>query len=150
MTAETVVNVHATANYAQSRTYLPEQMVEQVVGSGQQCAPSTSLVRGCSLPVPAELQIDAICQWRDVAAASVAPDGTTALAGVAAEKGVRVCRTLWLVGLAKYFWGHWREGPGWPRADAGGHALSEPTQTWPKFLPRIGQAGRVRSDASHR
>jgi hypothetical protein len=26
------------------------------------------------------------------------------------------------VGLAKYFWGRWREGPGWPRADAGGRA----------------------------
>jgi hypothetical protein len=87
-------------------------MVEHVVGSGQECAPSTSPVRRCSLPVPAELQVDAACQRRDVAAASVAPAGTTALAGVTAEKGARVCRTLWLVGLTNYFWGSWREGPG--------------------------------------
>jgi hypothetical protein len=80
-------------------------MVEQVVGSGQGCAPSTSHVRRCSLPMTAELQVHAACRRRDVVAASVAPAGTTALAGVATEKGERVYRTLWLLGLAKYFWG---------------------------------------------
>jgi hypothetical protein len=37
-----------------------------------------------------------------VVAASAAPTGTTALAGVAAKKGGEG-RTLWLVGLANYF-----------------------------------------------
>jgi hypothetical protein len=54
-------------------------MVEQV--------PSTSHVRRCSLPMPPELQVHAAYQRRDVVAASVAPAGTTVLAGVAAEKG---------------------------------------------------------------
>jgi hypothetical protein len=62
-------------------------MVEQVVDSRQQCAPSTSPVHRCSLPVPAELQVDAACQWRDEAAASAASTGTAAVAGVAAKKG---------------------------------------------------------------
>jgi hypothetical protein len=92
------------------------------VGSGQRCAPSTSPVHHCSLPVLAKLQVDAACQLRDVAATSVAPAGMAVLAGMAAEKEARVCRMLWLVGLANYFWGHWREGPGWPRTDAGGRA----------------------------
>jgi hypothetical protein len=77
-------------------------MVEQVVGSGQGCAPSTSPVRCCSLPVTAELQVDVTYQRQDVVAASAAPTGTTALAGVAAKKGGEG-RTLWLVGLANYF-----------------------------------------------
>jgi hypothetical protein len=93
-------------------------MVEQVVGSGQRCAPSTSHVRRCSLPVPTELQVDAACQQQDVAAASAALAGTVALLAWRRRRGARVRRTLWLVGLANYFWGRWREGPGWPRADA--------------------------------
>jgi hypothetical protein len=78
-------------------------MVKQVVGSGHGYALSISPVRRCSLPVLAELQVDAACQWRDVAAVSTASAGTTMLAGVAAEKGLRVCRMLWLVGLVNYF-----------------------------------------------
>jgi hypothetical protein len=66
-------------------------MVEQVVGSGQRCAPNTSHVRRCSLLVPAVLQVDAACQRRDVAAASMVPPATTALASVAAEKGGEGC-----------------------------------------------------------
>jgi hypothetical protein len=62
-------------------------MVKHAVGSGQRCAPSTSPVRRCSRPVPTVLQVDAACQRRDVLAASTAPAATTALAGVAAEKG---------------------------------------------------------------
>jgi hypothetical protein len=79
-------------------------MVEQVVGSGQRCAPSTSPVRRCSLPLSAVLQVDAACQRRDVAAASAALAAMATLAGVTAEKGARVWRRVWLVGLANYFW----------------------------------------------
>jgi hypothetical protein len=116
------------------------------VGSGHRCAPSTSPVRRCSLPVPAELQVDTVCQRRDVAAASAAAAGTTALAGVAAEKEARVCRRLWLVELDNYFWGRWREGPRWPRADPRGHARCPGRR---KPSPNLGQ-GWIALDASVR
>jgi hypothetical protein len=117
-------------------------MVEQVVGSGQRCAPSTSPVRRCSLPLSAVLQVDAACQRRDVAAASAALAAMATLAGVTAEKGARVWRRVWLVGLANYFWvagGRARGGLGRTCA------LSGPTQTWRKFW-----LGMKRFDASVR
>jgi hypothetical protein len=106
--------------------YLPGRMVEQVVGSWQRCAPSTSLVRRRSLPLPVVMQVDLACQRRDVAPASSAPAATTALAGVAVEKGARVWRRLLLVGLANYLCvvgGRTRGGVGRTRA------LSGATQT---------------------
>jgi hypothetical protein len=80
-------------------------MVEQFVGSGQRCAPSTSPVRRCSVLVSAELQIDAACQRRDVAAASAAPAGTTAVAGVAAEKGSEGPQNALNSGIGQLFLG---------------------------------------------
>jgi hypothetical protein len=86
-------------------------MVEQVVGSGQRCALSTSPVRRCSLPVPVELQVDAACQQRDVAAASAAPAGTTALAGVAAEKRGEGLQNALASGIGQLFLGSLAGGP---------------------------------------
>jgi hypothetical protein len=97
-------------------------MVEQVVGSGQRCAPSTSPVRRCSLPVSVVLQVEAACQQRDVVAASAAPAATMALAGVAAEKEARGLEKGLASGISQLFLGRWREGPGWPREDTGGRA----------------------------
>jgi hypothetical protein len=87
-------------------------VVEQVVGSGQRCAPSTSPVRRCSLPVPAKLQVDAACQRRDVAAASAAPAGTTTLSGVAAEKVGEGLQNALASGIGQLFLGSLAEGPG--------------------------------------
>jgi hypothetical protein len=87
------------------------EMVEQVVGSGQGCALSTSHVRRCSLPVLAELQVHAACQWREVAAASATLAGTTALAGVTAEKGGEALNAL-ASGIGQVFLGSLAGGPG--------------------------------------
>jgi hypothetical protein len=119
-------------------------MVEQVVSSGQRCAPSTSHVHRYSLSVPVVLQVDAACQQRDVVAASVALAATMAMAGVAAEKGARGLGKGLVGGISQLFLGRWREGPGWPREDTGGRA---------RYLGQckpganFGQ-GWVRSDAS--
>jgi hypothetical protein len=86
-------------------------MVEQVVGSEQRCAPSTSPMRRCSLPVPAELQVDAACQRRDVAAASAALTGTTALAGMAAEKGGEGLQNALASEIGQLFMGSLAGGP---------------------------------------
>jgi hypothetical protein len=86
-------------------------MVEHVVGSGQQCAPRTSPAHRCSLPVPTELQVHAACQRRDVAAASAAPAGTTALAGMAAEKGGEGLQNALASGIGQVFLGSLAGGP---------------------------------------
>jgi hypothetical protein len=78
---------------------------EQVVGSGQGCAPSTSPVRHCSLPVSGERQVHVACQRRDVAAASAAPTGTTATASVAAEKGGEGPQNALASGIGQVFLG---------------------------------------------
>jgi hypothetical protein len=93
-------------------------MVEQVVGSGQRYAPSTSHVCRCSRPMPAMLQVDAACQRRDVAAASAAPPTMTAFAGVAAEKEGDGLEKGLASGISQRFLCRWREGPRWPREDA--------------------------------
>jgi hypothetical protein len=80
-------------------------MVEQVVGSGQRCAPSTSPVRRCSLAVAAVLQVEAACQRRDMATASAAPAATTPLTGVAAEKGARGLEKDLASGIGQLFMG---------------------------------------------
>jgi hypothetical protein len=78
-------------------------MVEQVVGSGQGCGPSTSHVRRYSLPVPTELQVHAACQRREVTAASAAPASMTALAGVATEKGGEAVQNALASGIGQVF-----------------------------------------------
>jgi hypothetical protein len=121
-------------------------MVKQVVGSGQRCAPSTSPVCRCSWAVPAVLQVDAACQRRDVAAALAAPAATTALAGVAAEKGSEGLEKGLASGIGQLFLARWWEGLGGLGRT---RALSRPTQTQTKCAPRMGRARRIGSDASH-
>jgi hypothetical protein len=68
-------------------------------------------VRCCSLPMPVELQVDAACQRRDVAAASAAPAGMTALAGMAAEKGGEGLQNALASGIGQLFLGSPTGGP---------------------------------------
>jgi hypothetical protein len=112
-------------------------MVEQVVGNGQGCAPSTSPVCRCSLPMPVELQVHAACQRRDVTAASAVPAGTTALASVAAEKEGEGLQNAFLAsGIDQVFLGSLARGPGWPKADAEGRARCPGRY---KLGPNLGQ-----------
>jgi hypothetical protein len=53
--------------------------------------------------MPVELQVDAACQRRDMAAASAIAAGTMALAGVAAEKGGEGLQKALASGLDNYF-----------------------------------------------
>jgi hypothetical protein len=59
-----------------------------------------------------ELQVDAACQRRDVAAASMVPSGMTMLAGMAAENGGDGLQNTLASGIGQLFLGSLAGGPG--------------------------------------
>jgi hypothetical protein len=127
------------------------RMVEQVVGRCQLDAPNASHVRFCLRPVAAVLGVDNASRRRDVAAASAVPVTTTALASMAAEMG----RRGFGKGIGGWDWPT-RSLPlaGGPGVTKGGRgrtrAMSVPTQTRPKFGPRMSRVGRVGPNVLHR
>jgi hypothetical protein len=99
-------------------------------------------MRRCSLPMPAELQVHAACQWREVAAASVAPAGTTVLVGVAVEKRGEALQNTLASGIGQVFLGSLAGGPGVALGGRGRtRALSGPTQ--PAANLRQDGSGRI-------
>jgi hypothetical protein len=93
------------------------------------------------------LQVDMVCQRRDVAAASATRLLRQRWLAWRRRRGRGVWRRVWLVGLANYFW----VAGGGTRGDLGRtRALSGATQIWPKFEPAMGRAGCVGPNASHR
>jgi hypothetical protein len=121
-------------------------MVEQVVGRGELHAPSTSHVGCCSRPVVAMLELDDAGHLQDVAVATMASAAPAALHGVMAKMGEDGLEkeVAWVVGLCLLY--HWREGPGLPREDKGGHACCLGRRI---LGPNLAQ-GWVESDASVR
>jgi hypothetical protein len=139
-------------------------MVEQVVGSGQAehlaCAPLLTVGAGGAAGSRGLSAVRYGGNFRG-------PGWYDGAGWHGGGEGGRVCRTLWLVGLAKYFWGRWREDPGWTREDARAvRANANLAQIWAKdgsgwtrpsgCVAPLGRAlatrrsGRTRSDVMRR
>jgi hypothetical protein len=93
------------------------------------------------------LRVDDAGRQQDMAAAPAAPSVMTALAGVAAELRGNGLEKGLVAGIGQLVLCCWWEGTGWPREDA--RAVRADANS-AKFGPRIGRAGRVGPDESHR